>query len=187
MKNKQFTILAVPGSLSPQSSNMHILRYIGKTFAGTDTNFTIFEGVGNIPHFNPAIDTEPAPTAVETWRQQLAYADAVLICTPEYAFGVPGSLKNALDWTVSSDSFGRKPVGIITASSQGDKAHASLLLTCKALGAAVVDGATLLISFVRTKVNEKGIVTDAATEQSLLQVISNLNRAMVNHTTDPIL
>jgi len=180
MENRQYTILAVAGSLSPDSSNMHILRHIGKSFAGTNIIFTIFEGIGNIPHFNPAIDTDPASEPVSIWRDQLVAADAVLICTPEYAFGVPGSLKNALDWTVSSDSFGRKPVGIITASSQGDKAHAALQLTFRALGAKIANGATLLISFVRTKINEKGMVTDAGTEQSLQQVINHLVRSITD-------
>lgn len=184
MENKQYTILAVPGSLCPNSSNMHILRHIGQSFAGTNIIFTIFDGIGNIPHFNPAIDTDPAPKPVSIWRDQLVAADAVLICTPEYAFGVPGSLKNALDWTVSSNSYGRKPVGIITASSQGDNAHASLQLTFRALGANIADGATLLISFVRTKINEKGMVTDAGTEQLMQQVINHLLRAITDRESE---
>lgn len=178
MKENQYTILAVPGSLSVQSSNMHILRHIGNHYIPGTINFIIYNGVGQLPHFSPSIDTEPVPEAVKDWRQQLDAADAVLICTPEYAFGVPGALKNALDWTVSSDNFGKKPLGIITASSKGDNAHASLQLTFKALGAAVAEKALLLIPFVRTKVNDAGVVTDPATADAIRQVVDNLINAI---------
>jgi chromate reductase, NAD(P)H dehydrogenase (quinone) len=178
MNNKSYTLLGIPGSLSLQSSNMYILQHVGKYFAGTNTNFTIFNDIGSLPHFNPSLDTEPAPEAVANWRQQLAAADAVLICSPEYAFGVPGSLKNALDWTVSSDSFGRKPVGIITASTRGDKAHASLQLIFTALGAVITDETNLLIQYVRMKVDDKGMVTDTDTEHLLHQLMNHLKEAM---------
>jgi chromate reductase len=111
---------------------------------------------------------------VINWRKQLKNADAVLICTPEYAFGVPGSLKNALDWTVSSGEFVDKPVALVTASSVGTNAHASLLLTLGAISAKVADDAALLIPFVRTKVNSDGSITDAEILASLQKVLDAL-------------
>jgi NAD(P)H-dependent FMN reductase len=59
-------------------------------------------------------------------RNRLNNAHGVLICAPEYAFGVPGILKNLLDWTVGSGEFVNKPLAVITAATRGDKAHASL-------------------------------------------------------------
>jgi NAD(P)H-dependent FMN reductase len=107
-------------------------------------------------------------------RAAITAADGIIICTPEYAFGVPGSLKNALDWTVSSGSFNEKPLAVITASSSGQKAHAALLDIFTALGAKVAPAATLLISFVRTKVNDKGAVTDETTRMALADVLGAL-------------
>ena len=65
--------------------------------APTEVSIELFDGVGNLPHFNDSDEVDPR---VEEFRTKIKTADAVLICTPEYAFGVPGSLKNALDWTV---------------------------------------------------------------------------------------
>lgn len=95
-----------------------------------------------------------------------------MICTPEYAFGVPGSLKNAIDWIVASGEFIDKPVGLITASSQGEKGHAALLLILTAVSAMIVEKATLLISFVRAKLDGQGKVKDP-------QVSKDLNRVLL--------
>ncbi|NJR32237.1 MAG: NAD(P)H-dependent oxidoreductase, partial [Chamaesiphon sp. CSU_1_12] len=77
---------------------------------------SIYDGIGNLPHFNPELDDELAIAAVQDWRTQIQAADGILFCTPEYAHGVPGSLKNALDWIVSSGEFMGKPTAIISAS-----------------------------------------------------------------------
>jgi NAD(P)H-dependent FMN reductase len=114
-------------------------------------------------------------------RKLLNAADGVLICTPEYAFGVPGSLKNALDWTVSSGEFYRKPVVAISASPSptgGDKAHASLLLTLMALGANVPEGGKLMIPAVGKKLNSNGEVSDPETRQALSSVLDALTQAI---------
>lgn len=167
---KNIRILAISGSLRPTSSNHFVVKEIAQmTPAGIE--FVIYDGLGNIPPFN---DSNDAPAAVADLRQQLAAADGVLICTPEYAFGVPGVLKNAIDWTVSSGEFDNKPVAVVAAATGGDKALASLLLTFKALSANIADGATLLISFVRSKLDEQGRIKDQATKQALQSVLNKL-------------
>jgi chromate reductase len=90
-------ILAIPGSLRAKSSSNFILKAI-IGLAPPGVSIEMFDGVGMLPHFN---DPETAPEVVISFREKIKAANAVLICTPEYAFGVPGSLKNALDWTVS--------------------------------------------------------------------------------------
>ena len=133
--------------------------------------------MGDLPHFSPDIDVEDAPPSVAALRRQLQEADGVLICTPEYAYGVPGSLKNALDWTVSSGDFVGKPVVVLSASPSmmgGDKAHASLLLTLTALSANIVEGGTLIIPLIRTKMNANGEITDPTTVEALSSVLDAL-------------
>src|SRR6185503_7019020 len=121
MENKNITLLAISGSLRNTSSNTSIIKEIRKMIPANVT-YIIYDGLGNIAPFN---DAPEIPGPVQDWRDLITAADAVLFCTPEYAFGVPGTLKNALDWTVGSVVFSDKPVALITASSGGDKAHAS--------------------------------------------------------------
>ena len=130
-----------------------------------------YQGVGALPHFN---DPEQAPDPVLSFRASIREADAVLICTSEYAFGVPGSLKNALDWTVSSGEFIDKPVGLITASSQGEKGHAALLLTLQAISAKVISGSCLIISFVRSKLDTDGHIKDPAVALDVRRALAAL-------------
>jgi chromate reductase len=165
MKNKKY-ILAIPGSLRAGSSNHAILQYLA-SLVHADVEYTIYDGLAQIPPFDPGLDNDNPPAPVASLRQLLADANGIVICTPEYAFGVPGQLKNMLDWMVSSSSFVDKPVGLITASSSGSYAHASLLLTLGALSANVVEGAALLIPFIRAKMDADGNVVDEKTLKGL--------------------
>ncbi|HEY2580504.1 MAG TPA: NADPH-dependent FMN reductase [Mucilaginibacter sp.] len=79
--------------------------------------YSIYDGLAQIPHFDPGLDNDNPPATVAEFRKLLADAHAVIICTPEYAYGVPGTLKNALDWTVSSGSLDGKTMALITAST----------------------------------------------------------------------
>ncbi|MDB5112567.1 MAG: azr 2 [Mucilaginibacter sp.] len=164
--NKPVTLLAIPGSLRAGSSNHAILRYLS-TLAPSTIEYSIYDELVTIPPFDPGLDNDEPPLPVATLRQLLADADGIVICTPEYAFGVPGQLKNMLDWMVSSSSLVDKPVCLITASSVGENAHASLLLTLGALSANVIEEAALLIPFIRAKMDKEGNITDAVTAQSL--------------------
>ena len=155
-------ILAICGSTRKTSSNLNLIHAVSdltKHFF----DIIIFDALTEIPHFNPDIDSESIPAAVKTFRDQVRNADGVLICTPEYAMGVPGTLKNALDWTVSSCEFSYKPVALITASSMGENAHASLLKTLKIIESKITDQTQLVISHVKTKVSRENRITDAST------------------------
>jgi len=96
----------------------------------------IYEGLGSLPHFNPDDDVEGAtpPPAVGELRTLLASAGGILISSPEYAHGVPGSLKNALDWLVSDGALVDKPVALINASPVGGEfARDSLVETLRTM------------------------------------------------------
>jgi NAD(P)H-dependent FMN reductase len=167
-------ILAIPGSLRANSSSNAVLKVIA-TMIPDEISFTVYEGIGSLPHFNDPADV---PETVVDFRNQIRVADAVLICTPEYAFGVPGSLKNALDWTVSSGEFIDKPVALITASSQGEKGHAALLLILTAISAQLVEDASLVISFVRAKLDENGLIKDQLTKTNLQSAVEKFIKAI---------
>ena len=163
----KYKILAISGSLREGSSNNIIIELISG-MVPEHIEYNIYKELSSIPAFDDS-DSE----VVNRFRQKIREADGVLICTPEYAFGVPGALKNALDWTVSTGDFDQKPVALITASSVGDKGHASLINTLTALGTDRIEGGSLLISFIRAKLNN-GRFTDKSTEESVRQVVKVL-------------
>ncbi|RYZ81247.1 MAG: NAD(P)H-dependent oxidoreductase [Proteobacteria bacterium] len=134
---KRKNILAVCGSLRARSSNLSLLQ-AAKTLVAETFEFTFFEGLGDLPHFNPDKDGEDALEPVAEFRNLLKGADGVIICTPEYVHGLPGSLKNAIDWTVSSGEWMEKPVLILNASPVSHFAQDSLVEILTTLMARVV-------------------------------------------------
>lgn len=169
------SILAVSGSLRRQSSNTAILKTL-VALAPAGVNIYLYDGIGNLPFFNPETEHE-AFAAVADWRTHVQEADGVIICTPEYAFGMPGVLKNALDWLVGSGELNRKPVAAISASplpTGGDKALFSLENTLTALGTLKSENTLVKIPFILKKLDAAGVLTDEATKQQLSNVLSAL-------------
>jgi NAD(P)H-dependent FMN reductase len=165
-------IFAIIGSTRKDSTNHALVRAIADLYADT-MELVFFEGAGTLPHFNPDVEETNIDDPVLNFRRSIREADGVLICTPEYAHGVPGSLKNAIDWTVGTSDFSGKPTVLITASTDGRMGHASLLETLKVIEAENIDGLQLLISFARTKVGPSGI-SDPQTLQAIRGLINDL-------------
>ncbi len=181
-------ILAVSGSLKSTSTNTQLIR-AAANLATPSVQFRFYEGLADLPQFSPDRDTDDAPATVRLLREALDSADAVFICTPEYAFGMPGSLKNALDWTVSSGELMDKPVAALSASPNaggGARAHASLLLTLTALSALVPEDARLIIPQIRTKLDANGHIQDASLKQALGIVIDALASAVAARSTPAV-
>jgi chromate reductase len=169
-------ILALSGSLRPSSANTALL-HAAAAMAPAGTTITLYPSLAQLPYFMPGgYDLEPAP-AVADFRAQLQEADAVLICTPEYVFSMPGVLKNALEWLVASAELYHKPVAIWSASpspSGGEQAHESVVRMLTVMEAAVVEAAALMVAGVSAKVNKQGEVTDPALQQSLREAVQHL-------------
>jgi chromate reductase, NAD(P)H dehydrogenase (quinone) len=162
-------ILALPGSLRADSSSNVVLKIISQNLPDS-VSFEVYDQIGALPHFNDPKDT---PEIIDEFKRRVRQADVILICTPEYAFGVPGSLKNALDWTVSTGEFVSKPVALITAASHGEKAHPALLNILTAISAKVPANGDLLISFIRAKL-EDGKFKDDTDLRNVMAVIDSL-------------
>ncbi|HEX5655110.1 MAG TPA: NAD(P)H-dependent oxidoreductase [Chitinophagaceae bacterium] len=165
-------IVAISGSTRLHSTNLGLINAIIDLFS-ENYDFRIFRGLSDLPHFNPDLDTDNVPQAVSDFRNLLRSADGILICTPEYAMGVPGTLKNAIDWTVSSMEFSHKPVALITASSDGKRAHRSLLETLRIIESDIPESSQLLIPFVKTKIKGDKI-TDTDTFGLVKDLIKSL-------------
>lgn len=170
-------VLAIPGSTRVQSTHKNLIRTIAG-FAEGLFSVELFDGIDTLPHFNPDLDNDTPPPTVAQFRRQLREVDGVLIVTPEYAMGVPGTLKNAIDWTVSSAEFYRKPTALITASSQGYKGHAALMETLTIIGCTMTEGTGLIIPFIKTKVDPEGRITDAGAESGIRNLITEFARIL---------
>src|SRR5215212_1101204 len=102
-------VLAVSGSLRKASSNTALVSAAVRV-APVGVEVSTYSQLADVPPFNPDLDTDTAPTGVVSFRAALEACDAILICSPEYAHGVSGVLKNALDWIVSSGELIDKPI-----------------------------------------------------------------------------
>ncbi|WP_068505086.1 NADPH-dependent FMN reductase [Paenibacillus kribbensis] len=177
--NQEIKVLAISGSLRQKSSNTALMKAtIG--LAPEHMIFTVYDGLGDLPHFNPDLDIDEGPASVRELREQLKQVDGVLICTPEYGNGVPGALKNALDWLVSSGEFVNKPTAVISASPSpmgGSLAHASLLLTLQMINAEIVENGKVIIPHITLKLDREGVITNAETRQELQALLQGLEQA----------
>lgn len=166
-------VIAISGSTRASSTNLSLIKAIAE-LAIDKFEVILFNNIADIPHFNPDLDTENPPAEVANFRKLLSQADGILICTPEYAMGVPGTLKNAIDWTVSSMEFSNKPTALITASTSGQKGHLSLLETLKVIEANIPESLQLLISHIKAKIKD-GQIVDANMMNDVKALISNFD------------
>ncbi len=168
-------ILGISGSLRVSSSNTAILRSISKLEL-RNIQFSIYDGLGDLPHFNPELDDDKLISSVADWRDRIREADGIIFCTPEYAHGVPGVLKNGLDWIVSSGEFMDKPTAVISASPSidgGMRANDALVQTLRVMMAKIAEETILCIPAVSAKLNGDEAI-DAETKQSLISLLDHL-------------
>jgi chromate reductase, NAD(P)H dehydrogenase (quinone) len=122
----------------------------------------LYTGLGNLRPFNPDLDNDALPDVVQMLRHEIGLADGLLISSPEYARGVPGSLKNALDWLVSSSEFPGKPIALIQTSPRAVDAPAQLRLILSTMSARLIDAASLTLPLLGRSLDAKEIVADAS-------------------------
>lgn len=171
-------VFAICGSTREHSANLVILQYIAAVISN-EFDVEIYEGLSALPHFNPDHDKETAPPIVEELRTKIKNADGVIICTPEYVFSLPGALKNAIEWCVSTTVFSEKPVALITASASGAKAHESLQMIMKTIYADVRQETQLLIQGAKGKV-KSGMVTDEELQNKLKDLAGSFSNLLAN-------
>lgn len=138
-----------------------------------------YEGLAGLPHFNPDHDEDgvPVPPPVADLRSRAIAAEGWIICSPEYAHGVPGSLKNALDWLVSCPELPGKPVLLLNASAAGGNfAQAALAETLSTMSFQVLDE-SLTAPFLSRKLQE-GSELDPAAAQFLRRSLDALAAAI---------
>jgi NAD(P)H-dependent FMN reductase len=136
---------------------------------------SVYRELESLPPFNPDLDGGHTPPPVVRFRAALQACDAVLISSPEYAHGVPGVLKNALDWVVSSGELVDKPVALINTSARATHAWASLAETLSVMSAYVVLDASITVPLGGRSLDVEHIVADAAIASALRSAIDILS------------
>jgi NAD(P)H-dependent FMN reductase len=152
-------LLAISGSLRAVSTNTALLK-AAMLLAPPGMTIALWDGLGGLPHFNPDLDADPLPQPVAAWRRHIADADGLLISSPEYARGVPGSLKNALDWLVSGPEHPGKPIAFFHASERGVASQAALRLILETMGTRILDAASITIPLLGRQTDGDFIAAD---------------------------
>jgi len=153
-------IVAMSGSLRARSSNTAVVTAAAK-LAPPGLDVVIYRGLASLPHFNPDLDTDHPPAPVLALRHQIGACEGLLLCSPEYARGVAGAMKNALDWMVSSLEFPDKPVALISASPRATHADAQLRLTLATMSARLVEEASITLPLLGRDLDAEAIVSDS--------------------------
>ena len=123
---------------------------------------TLYEGLGALPIFNPD-HTENLPPAAAELRWLTLACDGLLISSPEYAHGVPGGMKNALDWMVGWGELAGKPVALFNTSPYGEHAKAALAEILVTMSLHIVPEAAFTLHLRGSK-PEEAVPKLAATE-----------------------
>jgi chromate reductase len=146
--------------------------------APANVDVSIYRGLAELPPFNPDIERDFTPEAVTRFWTRLEACDAVLISSPEYAHGVPGVLKNALDWVVGSGELTDKPIALINASGRATHAWASLRETLTVMSARVIVAASITIPLDGRRLGAGAIAGDTALSSALRSALEALAQAV---------
>jgi NAD(P)H-dependent FMN reductase len=171
-------VLGISGSLRKASINSALLRAAGR-LAPPDVELTVFSGIGELPLFNPDLEAS-LPAQVLALHGAVAGADALLFASPEYAHGVTGAIKNALDWLVSFEPFVGKPVAVLNASPRAHHADAALRETLATMSAVIVERASVSIPLLGAKLDEGGMVEDPAVSSAIKCCLACLRVAVIH-------
>ncbi|MHC9511994.1 NADPH-dependent FMN reductase [Kangiella sp. M94] len=164
-------ILALSGSLRKLSYNTALLKAM-KKLAPSGMEVDVFEGMGKLPPFNPDVPEEEV-SQVMVLKAALANAQGLFIASPEYAHGISGVMKNALDWLVSGEEFVSMPVAILNTSPRSSHAIAALREVTQTMSGVIIEGASISIPLLGSNLDEDGIVRHPVISKSLVDAMAN--------------
>lgn len=173
---QQIRVLGLCGSLRAASINAALL-HAAVRLAPPKVSLELFDHLGRLPLFNPDLEIAP-PTPVQQLRQAVAQADALLIASPEYAHGVTGTIKNALDWLVSFEPFVHKPVAVWNASPRAHHADDALRETLKTMSADIIEPASVSLPLLGAHLDEQGMVDSPVVSGAVRQALSLLHEGV---------
>ena len=142
--------LAISGSVRAASTNTALLAALARNAPG-DCEIVLYDGMARLPVFNPDDEGERTPDEAARVIEAVSAADGVIVSCPEYAHGVPGGLKNVLDWLVSREAAVGKPAMLAHASPRSAYARAALAEIMRTMSFSLYEGEALEISLIGRK------------------------------------
>ena len=139
----------------------------------------MYDRLGDLPHFNADLDPSTLPVVVELSASMKA-CDALILSSPEYAFGVPGSLKNAFDWLVGGDAFVYKPFVLLSASARATTSRAAWVKTLTAMSGRMIEEASITIPLLGTSLTADEIVAHTGHGPALRRAMRRLADVLAN-------
>lgn len=173
---RKIRILAISGSLRQVSSNTTLLR-AAIALSPENVEIKLYSELGNLPHFNPDLELTQPPSVTDL-KSQLRWSDGLLISTPEYAHGVPGVLKNALDWLVSGSDFVGKPIALLNASPRATHAIASLTEIATVMSGRIIPEASIAVPLQGKNLDAARIATHPEISSALQAAIVAFAKAI---------
>jgi len=166
------TVLGLCGSLRAASINRAVLC-AAVSVAPPGVRVELYPSLAGMPLFNPDLDSA-ALTPVARLRERIVGADAVLIASPEYAHGVSGVIKNALDWLVADETWVNKRVAVLNTAPRSQHAHAALCETLRTMSARLIESACVALPILGSGLDARGIASHAQHAASLRGVLLDL-------------
>lgn len=170
-------IIAISGSLRAASLNTCVLQ-AARRLVPAGVEIKLFEEIGHLPFFNSDLEAECLPEVVARFRAVIGSADGLLISSPEYARGVSGVMKNALDWLVGSEEFPGKPVALINTSPRATHALAALTLTLETMSANLIHQASITLPLLGTTNDAGSMVENPEFARPLRDALDNFVSAI---------
>jgi len=172
-------ILAISGSLRKESYNTALINAVAK-LAPDELDVVVFADMGHIPLFNPDRESENI-NAVKKIKEALKNSDGLLISSPEYAHGVSGVLKNALDWLVSGDEFPYMPVALANTSPRATHAQATLREIISTMSGNIFEDASIVAPLLGTDVDVSGIVNNDVISRHIVEKLIIFKKSIVKY------
>ncbi len=181
---RSIQLLAISGSLRSQSSNTRLVERIAAR-AQAPVSIDIFPDLHRLPHFNP--DLEPSDDVfVQNLTSRMRVADGFLVSTPEYAHGIPGSLKNGLDWLVGTDAFIEKPFALIHACDRSTFAPQSLIEILTTMSGIHVVDADLTIDLRSNPTRSEEILCSESSNVKIDGSIASLSQFILDRRSTKV-
>lgn len=158
-------ILAISGSLRKESYNTALLKQVAQQ-ARPRLEVEVFTGLNALPIFDPLAENQKMPSSVQGFITAVNESAGVIISTPEYAHGLPGGLKNALDWVVDSVEAVLKPVAVMSVSTSGlggIRSYSAVIQVLTAMNWNVVIESSINIPYAKKRFGEHGQLVDELT------------------------
>jgi NAD(P)H-dependent FMN reductase len=181
---RPLTVLALCGSLRRASVNAALLRAAAR-LAAPAADIEVADWLGRLPLFNPDREAEP-PLPVRALHLAVAHADALVIASPEYAHGVSGTIKNALDWLVGFEPFIHKPVAVINAAPRAHHADDALRETLRTMSAGLVGELSFVVELPDARMDEEAMVASPCVAAVVAEALDALRAEIARQTADDI-